>query len=262
MTSAIKHFSSIGHKLGDSEEIKVQKSFLVFLATFMSLGGLVWGSLTMYYGILVPSLIPFGYVAISFVNIVAFKYSKNFRVARSIQVLISLILPFMFQASLGGFLPSGMVMLWSVLALLASLSFEKVGFALIWLALFVAGAITLYVYDDYFFQFKPAILSDVSLGFLALNAIIISSIIFALVYFFVLLSKEARVELEESNKMIRSLNTNLISKAKQLQKAQVALQASNQELMDSKEKLLEITTKQTEINENLLKQRGILAVDS
>ncbi|WP_258098569.1 coiled-coil domain-containing protein [Marinoscillum pacificum] len=256
MTNSIKYFSSIGHKLGDSEEIKVQKSFLVFLATFMSMGGIIWGTLLVSYDIIYPSFIPYGYVLISIINILGFKLSKNFKVARVVQIFISMALPFMLQASLGGFLPSGMVMLWSILALLASLSFEKMRYAMIWLVLFVTGTVFLYLYDDVFYQFKPEPLSDVSLGFLALNAVIISSVVFALVYFFVVLSQEAQHELVSSNDMIRKLNTKLVSKTQQLEKTQKALQISNQELQNSKERLLEITKKQTEINERLLKEKG------
>ncbi|MAE83637.1 MAG: hypothetical protein CMB80_12930 [Flammeovirgaceae bacterium] len=260
MTNSIKNFSSIGHKMGDSEEIKVQKSFLVFLATFMSVGGIIWGTLLLSYDIIYPSFIPYGYVVISFINIMTFKVTKNFRVTRTIQIFVSMALPFMLQASLGGFLPSGMVMLWSILALLASLSFEKMRYAMVWLTLFMSGAIGLYLYDDVFYQYKPAVLPDASLGFLALNAVVISTIVFALVYFFVLLSQEAKQELVNSNGMIRKLNSKLVTKTQLLEKTQKALQLSNQELQGSKERLLEITRKQTEINERLLKEKGRITV--
>jgi len=256
MTNSIKNFSSIGHKFGDSEEIKVQKSFLVFLATFMSLGGIIWGCLLVSFEIYIPSIIPFGYVIISIINIGTFKYTKDFKSTRIIQVFISMALPFMLQASLGGFLPSGMVMLWSVLALLASLSFEKVRFAMIWLALFITGAASLYLYDDYLAQFKPEALPNVSVGFLALNAVVISTIVFALVYFFVLLNREAKQELITSNELIRRLNTKMVHKTQLLQKTQKALQIANEDLNSSKERLLEITRKQTEINEILLQEKG------
>ena len=256
MTNSIKNFSSIGHSFGDNEEIKVQKSFLVFLATFMSAGGVIWGTLLISYNIYYPSLIPYGYVVISAINISAFKYYKNFRVARVIQILISMALPFLLQISLGGFLPSGMVMLWFVLALLASLTFEEMRFAVIWLTLFVSGSVLLYINDDFFYRFKPEQLPDVSVQFLAINAVIISTIIFALVYFFVLLSQDAKEELRNSNGLIRKLNAKLVSKTQLLEKTQKALQATNEDLNLSKKRLLEITKRQTEINERLLKEKG------
>jgi len=110
----------------------------------MSCGGLLWGSIALYYGLTYQSFIPFRYAALRGLNMLYFKFSSNFKVVRLFQVFISLMLPFLFQASLGGFAASGFIMLWSVLALVASLSFEKFATSSIWLLLFIAGTLVSY----------------------------------------------------------------------------------------------------------------------
>lgn len=258
MAQFIKNFSTIGHKETDSDQIKIQKSFLIFLATFMSSGGLLWGSISLYYGLSNPALIPYGYVLISAVNILYFKMSKNFLTVRFIQVFISLLLPFMFQWSLGGFFPSGLIMLWAILALVASLSFEKFSTASVWLLLFLALTVVSAVYDDFFFSMKPDILPNQSLLFLTLNATVISSIVFGLVMYFVMLNKDSRKELNQSNKKVNQLNSVLKQKFKELERTQSNLKMANQQLEDSKSSLTRITQRQTEINEKLLQERGMI----
>ena len=210
----LNYIINIGQSSDDSEELKAQKSFLLYLAVFMSLGGLIWGTISLAYGLLIQSTIPYGYILISFLNILYFKKTKNFKVVRSVQVLISLILPFLFQWSLGGFLPSGIIMLWAVLSLIASLSFQEVRTTFIWLALFVSLTIFSGLIDEYLNEHaKPENLSDVSLPFIVLNITVIISTVFVLVVYFVhnlkstkLILKSKQHEIEEKNEQLQRAN--------------------------------------------------------
>ncbi|NJN81815.1 MAG: response regulator [Caldilineaceae bacterium] len=141
---------AIGDRDTDSEEEKLQHHFLISVGLLMSAGGLMWGTLTTYYGYPLRSLIPFGYVVLTAINFVAFYYTKNFRFTRLFQVSISLALPFMFQWVLGGFIPSGVVMLWAMFAIVASLTFQdfklSIGLLIAFLALTVfSGLIDSYM---------------------------------------------------------------------------------------------------------------------
>ena len=104
-------FGRIGAVAGDPPELMLQKQFLVYLGGAMSLGGIMWGSLALWQGLLVAALIPYGYTFVTFFNFLGFQWRKNFRVAKFVQIVISLLLPFMFQYSLGGFANTGAVML-------------------------------------------------------------------------------------------------------------------------------------------------------
>lgn len=249
--SFINSFSSVGVTPKDTPDLKAKKSFLVFLAAFMSGGGLLWGTIAISYGLVAESMIPYGYVAISILNIGAFSFSKNFRLARFVQILISLLLPFMFQWSLGGFFSSGLIMLWAILALVASPSFQSKRSSVIWLILFLGLTAASAIYDDTFYQSKPEILADHSLLFLALNAAVISSIVYGLVIYYVSRSDQAQEEVKKSGEKLRSLYANLKQKNAALEKAQKDLQVT-------KEKLQAMTSKQIQINEGLLKKSGMI----
>jgi signal transduction histidine kinase len=228
-------YVKIGLKSDDSEETSIQKGFLASLALFMSFGGILWGTIAAYYELYFQSIFPYAYVVISFFNMLYFYYSKEIKAVRFIQILISLLLPFLFQWTLGGFFPSGTMMLWAVLAIVASLSFQSIPYSAAWLGLYVALTIFSGVFDDYFSTLKPEILADISLPFLVTNVSVISSIVFGLVVFYVFRYKQAEQKLNEEK-----LN---------LAKSNELLKKSEQELSKSVEKEIQERRKVEYLNQ-------------
>lgn len=241
--------SSIGHLNDDPSSVKNQKAFLTYLALFMSAGGIIWGSIALYYGLKFQSMIPLGYVLISILNLTYFNFSKNFNVVRGIQVFISLVLPFLFQWSLGGFYASGLIMLWALLSLIASLSFGNPKSSFVWLFLFLVLTIVSGIFDGYFIaNYKPEILNTASVSFTVLNISIITAIVFSLVVYFVNNLNITQFALEEKQLEIEKTN-------RSLRKAQKIAIHKNDELQSMKDELIEITNKQTKINGQLIQDQ-------
>ena len=208
----LTQLGKIGHIDSDSKELKIQKSFLVYLALFMSGGGLVWGSISLFYGLTIPSLIPYGYLVVTVFNLIYFKARKDFKTVRFIQVFISLVLPVVFQWMLGGFMSSGGIILWSLLSLIASLSFTSLETSIRWLVFFVMLAVATAVFDGQAQTLKPDVLPDASPLFSAINIILISTIVFGLVAFFVgqyqKTKKEVEIKTRQVVKIARELKNN------------------------------------------------------
>lgn len=258
MANVLQSYLSIGQSDSDIAELKVRKSFLVFLASFMSCGGIIWGSISLAYGLVWQSLIPFGYVIISLFNLTLFAILKGFNFARILQLFISLLLPFLFQWSLGGFFSSGLIMLWAVLAVTSAPALGGRRFSSVWMILYVVGGIVSYVYDDFFVANKPGILPDQSLLFLTLNTLVISTIVFGLVIFYVGRSHSAQIEVQEINDKLKHASIQLKKKNQQLASTQGELQLSNQKLEAAKVNLERINEKQQHINHLLMKEKGYL----
>lgn len=220
------NIAEIGHTENDSDELKIQKSFLVYLAVFMSVGGIVWGSISLFYGLGFQATFPLSYVLISAVNMLVFYFTKNIRTARFVQVFISLALPFFFQWSLGGFNASGSIMLWSILALIASLTFQSTGTATGWLAMFLTLTLFSALIDDKLKTFKPEILPDNSIMFVVINMMLICTIVFGLVVYFVNKFKEAEVNLEKERDNLRRSNLHLRKSYKTLRDSYQRIKAS------------------------------------
>ena len=96
----IRSIAAIGTRETDTATEKLRHGFLVYMGLLMGAGGLVWGTMTLYSGRIAPSAIPYGYTLLTAVNFIYFHFSKNFAVTRFIQMLMSLLLPFMFQWAL------------------------------------------------------------------------------------------------------------------------------------------------------------------
>ncbi len=180
-SKSISALIAVGDLPLDTEQEKLEHHLLMYMGILMGVGGLVWGSIAAYFGLFAPALIPYGYTAITIINFTHFYLTKNFQRTRFIQVLISLLLPFMFQWSLGGFVLSGAIMLWSMLALVGSMTFQDKKWSIRWLIVYLlftifSGFIDNFVTVSFGQDFSPQVITT----FFVLNVTIISAIVFGL----------------------------------------------------------------------------------
>ena len=177
----VKRLDSIGVTATDSDLLKSAKNLMVYLAVLMSLGGLIWGSLLSYLHLFTSALIPFSYILLSSINILLFSVHKRFSAARLYQIIISMLLPFLLQWQLGGYVASGCVMIWAVLGLFGSIILLYDGFVYQCLLLFLALTLTWFWLDPYFITQKPeSMTAEISTVLLGLNLTLVISILFIL----------------------------------------------------------------------------------
>ncbi|MCA9559722.1 MAG: hypothetical protein KC583_14300, partial [Myxococcales bacterium] len=199
---------------GDSDEDRLRHRFLIATGLSMSGGGILWGSLGLSVGTAGPAVIPFGYTVATAINLFVLSRTKAFVPARTFQVFISLALPFFFQWTLGGFTASGCVMIWSLLALVASLSFEDVRDSVRWWVLFLALTIVSGAIDRRLDV--PATIADPSLPaiFFAINLCTVASAVFFLTLYFVRARASAIVALNEKNAQLAQSQAALVQSEK------------------------------------------------
>lgn len=210
----IKPILTIADRDTDSEEIKRSHSFLIYMGLLMSTGGLLWGTICLANGLYIPAIIPYAYIAITIVNFTYLFISKNFAVSQIIQILISLLLPFLFQFFLGGFIASGGNILWSVLAIFGSFTLQKKQMTFLWFILFILLIIVSGFVDSDAKQFDIGLPEVYSIFFFVINFILTISIIFSLYYYFASNEEKAREELQESLKQLNQTQNQLIESEK------------------------------------------------
>ncbi len=210
----IGRFGSLADTPLDSDEERQRHRFLLLTGVSMSFGGLVWGVLSFWAGLYGEGLIPFGYMLVTIVNFTLLWRTKAFAVARTIQVLISLLLPFAFQWVLGGFVPSGAMMIWSMLALVCSLSFEQKRHSVGWLVLYLVLTFVSGVIDPHLST--PASFSETGLGpfSFAINIATVSATVFGLTVYFLHLRDQANLELARKNEQIANSQKALVQSEK------------------------------------------------
>ena len=191
--------ANIGTQPSDTEKEKLHKRFLVYVALLMTGGGLLWASICLYHGLYLPASIPLGYIAITAANLWYFSVSKRLGVVRFFQLLISLVLPFIFQWSLGGFAPSGAVMLWAMTAILGALTFQEVRITLRWFVGYLALTAASGVLDSVASGNATLASSATGTALIVVNIIGVSTIVFGLMIYFVRSNELAYEELERMN---------------------------------------------------------------
>ena len=193
----LNFLSSIADRRDDSEKKKRAHRFLIYLGTLMSIGGLIWGTISISAGIFYESFIPYSYALITLLNFTYLYLTKDFQTAQFVQVLASLLLPFVFQFFLGGFVASGAVVLWSILTILGSFTFQNRRTTLKWFFVYLLLIFSCGILDKRFDIITLQVPPEISLLFITLNILLISIIVFTLFYYFVKSEDNMRVQLEE-----------------------------------------------------------------
>src|SRR4051794_14478931 len=78
IVSSLDRLGSIGDRADDPPTERLRHRFLVYMGVLMSVGALVWGGLCLAFGLLLPSIIPFGYLVVTAVNLGWFAATKGF----------------------------------------------------------------------------------------------------------------------------------------------------------------------------------------
>jgi adenylate cyclase len=126
----------LGVEPGDDEELRQKKTLLVLLAVLILPVSAVWGTVYLAFGSPV-GIVPYLYFAVSIGSLVLFAQTRNFRLLLVAQLLDILLTTTAGQMLVGGFLPSGGVGLWGILAPLGALVFLEVRRAIRWFGAFV-----------------------------------------------------------------------------------------------------------------------------
>ncbi|MDQ2914438.1 MAG: adenylate/guanylate cyclase domain-containing protein [Chloroflexota bacterium] len=193
MARLLNTLGSIGANPNDEEDLRVRKRFLVLCSIFVLPPSVLWGLFYLASGEPLAASIPLGYVAISALSIVVFAIRREFRVLRAVQLFLILALPFLLQETLGGFVPSSAVILWSMLCPFGALVFSNVRAASRWFGLFVVLVVV-----SALFQFRTSnnLRPELVTLLFVLNVSVVASIVFVLLASFVrqIESEHARAE--------------------------------------------------------------------
>ena len=167
----------------DSPDEALRKETLVLFTSFTALVSFMWVGTYWALGLYVSAAIPLGYQAVCVVNLAVFAKTKQYRFFRTSQLALGLVLPFLLQLSLGGFLTSSGIVLWSFTAPLGALLFSSREDALRWFAAFL-GVIGLSAVLDPLLT--PAeIPHGIVIAFFALNILGVTGTSYLLLHYFV-----------------------------------------------------------------------------
>jgi adenylate cyclase len=133
----LDRLASAGVLATDSEDERLRKATLTLAPlVIIPLAG-IWVVTYWTQGLELAASIPFTYQIFSAASLVIFFRTKRYRFFRFTQLLLTLLLPFVLQLSLGGFVASSGVILWSLTSPLGALMFSGRRQATRWLMAFL-----------------------------------------------------------------------------------------------------------------------------
>jgi len=142
--AVLARLAAVGADPRDDEQTRQRKALLVLTSVLILPIAVVWGSLYLIFGSPV-GYVPFGYALVLLGAIIAFARTRNFALLLRVSLVDILLAPTLSMVPLGGFLPSGGVGLWGVLAPVGALVFSGPRAGLRWyvayLAVFISSGV-------------------------------------------------------------------------------------------------------------------------
>jgi signal transduction histidine kinase len=124
---------------GDDAETRLRKTQLTFAAILVVPAGILWGALYYAYDERSVAAIPVAYALITGLDVVVLFRRRDFELFRRVQQVLIFVLPVVLQYALGGFVGSGLVIVWAFLAPLLAILFGEPREATGWFLAFVAA---------------------------------------------------------------------------------------------------------------------------
>ena len=137
-STAVGQAAAVGSLPSDTPDERLRKSALVLSSLLITILSFIWVGTYAALGLWRSALIPVAYQVASLVGLAFLARTKRYAVYRASQVGMLLVLPFLLQWSLGGFVESGAVALWAFFAPLGALVFYGPRQAIAWFGAFLA----------------------------------------------------------------------------------------------------------------------------
>lgn len=170
----LERLALIGVLPGDSDEVRLQKVTLTLAAVIVTVLAVIWVGTYLALGLPVSAAIPFGYQVASIASLVAFARSKDYRLFRFSQIVLMLLLPFLLQWSLGGYVASSAVSLWALVGVFGALFFYSARQAVPWFIAFIALTALSGLADPFISATPVGIPPAVVVAFFVLNIVGVS----------------------------------------------------------------------------------------
>lgn len=178
-----------GSDPGDTSEIRVRKRVLVAVSMLIAVFAVLWGGIYLAFGQPLAAAIPWTYSIAVIISLIAFARTRRYRLFRTTQLTLILLLPFMLQIILGGFISASAVIVWSLLAPLGALAMTDRRHALGWFTAYVSLVVVSLLVQP-LVDFSVTLPDTVVVSFFVMNVLGSTGVSFFAMYFFVSLKDE------------------------------------------------------------------------
>ena len=190
----------------DSEELRLQKSLLMFATGLVSVTSMLWLVLYWQMGPQFSATIPFVFQLLLAGNLGIYLKTGNFAQFRSIQLGLFLFMPFFAQWAIGNFITASGISLWGLLAPVGAILFigvrESAAWFFAYLFLMLMSGFFDYYLADSLLTVQPKVPIRTTVFFFGLNFATVSAIVYLLLRYSSLEKQKAQVRLEEAHQLL------------------------------------------------------------
>jgi adenylate cyclase len=218
----VDRLAELGARPEDPPDERLRAGALIVAAVLITVLAFVWVGTYVAEGYLVSAAIPAVYQVVTVAGLIVLARTKRFDLFRTMQLVLFLVLPGLLQASLGGFVASSGMILWSIMTPLAALALLGVRASVPWLVAFLAVVLVLGLADARFTLTPVELSSGVVVAFFVLNIFGVMLGSFVLLAYFVHQRELAHAALERERERSERLLLNVLpaSIAEQLKRDQ------------------------------------------
>lgn len=191
----------------DTEELRLNKSLLIFATGLISITSMLWLVIYWQLGPQFSSTIPFVYQLLLSGNLLIYFKTRNFNLFRTSQLALFLFMPFVAQWSMGNFISASGISLWGLLAPIGAILFFGVQESIAWFFAYLFLTLLSGCFDYYLADSITADLARVplrtSIFFFALNFTAVSTIVYLLLRFSTLEKQKVQARMEEAHQLLK-----------------------------------------------------------
>ncbi len=200
LADQIRRLSRAGVLPEDSADERLQKAVLSLTAVIISVLAIYWVGMYWVLGFRLAAAIPFTYQVLSIAGLVHFFRSKDVRLFRTSQLGTMLVLPFVLQWALGGFVNSSGVMLWALIAPLGALLYQRTG---PWFGAYIALTVLSGILDHLLSPAAPLIPSGLIVTNFVMNIGAMSGVAYFLLRYFARERQRALEALQQQHHLLQ-----------------------------------------------------------
>ncbi len=208
----VRRLALVGADARDDDDMRARKALLVLISVLILPVAALWGLLYLAFGSPV-GLAPLVYFAVLLGSILVFARTRDFSLLLHVGQVAILFAPTLSMIPLGGFLASGGVGLWGILAPLGALVFSTVRAAARWYAAYLVVFLGSGVLGELLGAVPPPIPVWFTSTMLALNVVVGGTIVFTLLAVFASQRRDALLALRQEQAKAEELLLNILPRS-------------------------------------------------
>jgi adenylate cyclase len=208
----LARLAQIGADPQDDDDTRADKALLVLISVLILPVALLWAALYLLFGSPV-GWVPLGYFTVLLAAVGVFSRTRDFGQLLRVGQGAILFAPTLSMIPLGGFLDSGGVGLWGILAPLGALVFSDIRAAIRWYAAYVVVFLGSGISGELLGGVSPAVPRWFTTTMLGLNVAVGGTIVFTLLAVFAGQRREALAALREEQARAESLLLNILPRS-------------------------------------------------